>query len=999
MRTIFVRIFQLGLAVISLTPHSESFADNTHVWGEKGCSTTTSNILLETNWDTGFMPEDGDTAIFSGLGNWVPDLMQGDSFSPNLIGFKGKKSYNIAINGSLLFNQEASGKLSSGVQNLSTVPQTFEVYDDGEIVFGKTSNASFGSEGNVSTVNYNVGDIFFGKSGNMIFEDFASAGGAQIQVFEDSSIVFNGVSTADDAQITLTGNPVNNTYPAINFNDFADAGSAQIDIIGTDMAFGDASTANFATINLHGTPLIQNNSVPAVVDFYQTTTSGSATLNAVDGSIITFFDDAVADNAVINLGTGTASQMAVGSVDFLDNSHAGSSTINAKGGYANGESAQLSLVAFDDNASAKSATINLGDQTTGFGGKLAFFRSSHADEAVVHAEKNSQIVFNGSSNAGSATFYLKDQSVIEFNENSKSQDATIHLNDYETVLNLNPTGEGTFTGKLLGKGKLNKVGPGTLHFKGHSQNFHGSTNVHQGVLGFDNNYPHDVYVHNGGSLGAGAGKVLGNVTVNEGGNLAPGLGVVRIQGNCLQVENSVYQVQLSCDNEVVTSSFVEIGGTAHLVDGAKINIAGNSLGLQLPANKTFELPVLEAKKGLVGQYQKDVTSSNPLISGSIHYRGNSVLLSFINTFALIPKTHNQKKIGDLLQKVTEPTPLQHLVLNRIAALPTEDARVTLDQLSAAEYGTFLPFTELSNHRFIQRLYDPLRPIISALPSDPCDCECDPIKGREIWLQGGFTHNHIDAKNHSHGFKTLGYEFTLGAQAPINSEWFLGTALSFERTFFDHQIGSRTNNYSVLGALYGLYRPQGYYVVNDFIVGYSRYAVRRFIDIGDSSFRVFGHPEVFQGAYYIEAGMDFAWNCLMIQPFLALEADYFHRYHTKEDSHSHIADTSIKEESRGTAYSCLGVHFTTERYMGITLALDFDWRFRFTSTHNSIHARFNNFGSSFVVDGIELSRNSFDGVINLSATLVDGWDVYIEGSGQWWQRASSYTFIGGLEYEW
>ena len=159
----------------------------------------------------------------------------------------------------------------TGVNNNSSVGQTFETANLGQIIF---NNASTAASAHMSIVN---GGRSYPEvsTGYTIFNDTSSAGGASIEncsielsgIGDIGRTIFNGASTADHASISNSG--ARNSHGAGGqtiFNDTSTAANASIDNWGSGGAstaesslttFNDASTAGHATITNYGGDLTE----------------------------------------------------------------------------------------------------------------------------------------------------------------------------------------------------------------------------------------------------------------------------------------------------------------------------------------------------------------------------------------------------------------------------------------------------------------------------------------------------------------------------------------------------------------------------------------------------------------------------------------------------------------------------------------------------------------------------------------------------------------------
>jgi len=83
----------------------------------------------------------------------------------------------------------------------------------------------------------------------------------------------------------------------------------------------------------------------------------------------------------------------------------------------------------------------------------------------------------------------------------------------------------------------------------------------------------------------------------------------------------------------------------------------------------------------------------------------------------------------------------------------------------------------------------------------------------------------------------------------------------------------------------------------------------------------------------------------------------------------------------------------------SLAVDVAWQYRLTSLDHNIEESFSSFGSEFTIEGVPMSRNSVDGVVNFSYLIAHSWTIYAEAAGQRWSNDSSYSLLGGITFSW
>ena len=203
-------------------------------------------------------------------------------FTPNSNSFTLNVSQSApGVGGELIFS-------GTGVQNNSSVSQTFGTADGGQLIFNNASTAASAYMSISNSADY--------YPGFTIFNDTSSAAGASIYnfpVYADASggeTIFNGASTAAHASISNLGGPQTHTGGGLTiFNDTSTAAYASIDNFGSggsDFAisaltiFNGASTADHATITNHA------GDFGGETFFAGSSTADSATLIANEGSYL-----------------------------------------------------------------------------------------------------------------------------------------------------------------------------------------------------------------------------------------------------------------------------------------------------------------------------------------------------------------------------------------------------------------------------------------------------------------------------------------------------------------------------------------------------------------------------------------------------------------------------------------------------------------------------------------------------------------------------------------
>jgi uncharacterized protein with beta-barrel porin domain len=202
----------------------------------------------------------------------------------------------------------------------------------------------------------------------------------------------------------------------------------------------------------------------------------------------------------------------------------------------------------------------------------------------------------------------------------------------------------------------------------------------------------------------------------------------------------------------------------------------------------------------------------------------------------------------------------------------------------------------------------------------------------------------------------GYEITFGAQKRCFYDWTFGLAGSYESDNLHYLCCGNGRNTTWLGGLYGLYRPNDYYVLADFVYGHSNNSMHRSMNVGTLSFQTKSHPKVSQFTFYGEVGVDYKMGCFFIQPFAGLEVGSYWRHQIEEQGDSEL-NLIIHKRNRATVHTRLGVHITANSLpYNSSVSLDLAWNKRLTNRDNSIIEQFANFGDSFTVNGVDLDPN-------------------------------------------
>lgn len=363
-------------------------------------------------------------------------------------------------------------------------------------------------------------------------------------------------------------------------------------------------------------------------------------------------------------------------------------------------------------------------------------------------------------------------------------------------------------------------------------------------------------------------------------------------------------------------------------------------------------------------------------------------------------THNQHAIAAQLDEVANWTTGQNLLLRSIVNAPLSEIPEKLDSLSGYQYTNDLFTTELVSRQFLRRLYDPIRCSVTDYHNRGCDSCYDRCYDWTGWLEAGGTRVHLNNSKNARGFNMKGYEITAGAQKLLGCDWTLGFAGSYENDNYHYKHGDGSEKSATwLSGIYGLYRPSEFYGLVDFAYGQSSNKMHRKIATNTLDYSAHGKPDTSQFVFYGEIGVDFRfYNCLF-QPFAGIQADWYRRKRFTETSSDGI-ELAFHRKERSSATSRIGFHLTSYGFADLfNVSLDLAWNARLTGFNNNISGQFVKFGNEFEIEGTKINRNSIDYAVTISTGFCSGWEVYLEGSGESWNKAQLYNILCGVKWSW
>jgi fibronectin-binding autotransporter adhesin len=762
-----------------------------------------------------------------------------------------------------------------------------------------------------------------------------------------------------------------------------------------------------------------------------TAQASNATLNANDTSLISFQDTSQAQSAAINLN-----DMAI--LNFINSSIAGSSstgfqtTVNASGTAAinfNNSSDPNNAIINLHNGS--SLTFNTSIGTSGHGGPfITLFNTSSMTllQNISIATLNS-LSTNTHVNLGTHSLTIEEPSgendvyaglitgtgqlIISDVDTTASLTLTQAQNPADTwranvlvgtlvgnTSNLNraimigPQGSvvfeqrsnGVFNKSITGTGTLFTMGPGNLKITSNNSSFAGTTDVLSGTLNLTGSLGGHINVF---SKLTGNGIAAGTVEVHNGGIISPDgnkVGTLTV-GDYINDNRGIYHVDVNDSrSDLIHATTVRTNGTgtATLLGGIVVVHPENHHFL---ANCPYT--IVKAQNGVTGRYT-GATGFSQFIRPVLTYDPHHVFLTLKANFEPFAKTHNQKAVAAQIDTVHGCSP--NLLIEDLAFLSPNQLREALDELSGEQYTALIPTLQKANQRFIRAINLPIRLNMF----DPCDPPCE----REgFWADIQYGRSFVKSNNNAKGYSVKIIDGFVATQMKLAPCFTGGVAMFYENDFFEFDLSGNAHTNTFLGSLFGVYQNNSLYALGDLLFGYSFNKLKRHIDFDDFHESTKGDSQIYDAGFYGEIGANFSYlPCLLLQPFAAVELDYFYRRQFRE-SGAGIADLRLKNQEYRGVDTFAGLRGKAV-FGGLEAIAEASWQHRFfNKDFNSINSRFEQFGNEFKIVGPKQGQDGILGSVMLALNAMDGRKVFAEVYGEKWSHYSDYGFSVGFDINW
>jgi outer membrane autotransporter protein len=315
-------------------------------------------------------------------------------------------------------------------------------------------------------------------------------------------------------------------------------------------------------------------------------------------------------------------------------------------------------------------------------------------------------------------------------------------------------------------------------------------------------------------------------------------------------------------------------------------------------------------------------------------------------------------------------------------------------MSGDQYNYLVHTARYGTERFKNSIYNAIRYTLT-----PCGC-MDPCELIETWYQvegGQYFAQGDDNCAKMHG---TNWDMTLGAHIPICNELLLGLAVDYQNDHLIFDQGGKTTRQTGNIAGYLIGRSEVSYILAEVMYGASNGSYKRPIDFGTTHRIAKSSPKITQGLFYGELGMNYSCRTLcnfFAQPFIGLQYGHYDQNKIKEHGANSL-DLNIKKINKITFDTLLGVHLFSA-ISCVDLSADIYWQHRYDSPTIKTKNHFADFGDNFHIKGCKFGQDGVHGNLAASYQVTDKISLYIDFTGEYWERWSTYGGDIGINARW
>jgi fibronectin-binding autotransporter adhesin len=585
--------------------------------------------------------------------------------------------------------------------------------------------------------------------------------------------------------------------------------------------------------------------------------------------------------------------------------------------------------------------------------------------------------FTGASTASGTNIAITNSSAVNFQDQSIAGNATISI-DNTSQLNFIENIATTYSGQLTGSGTITKSGSRDLTITGNNSAFTGPLFVQTGTLFLDGNYGGSVTASPGATIFYG-GAIAGDLNITAGTITTIGIKTLNVNGNYTQTNGAIYLARVSSSGQ---STLINIAGTA--------TITGSSLQVDTSSGVLFHhtYTILQANGGVSGVY--NLIGSYPGLGIFVTYDANHVYLSFGSNFISVAQTPNERHVAAQLDSLTSFTSDEAYVLGALSSInQANELREALNLMSGEQYTNFILTALYADSRLSERIYDAYRDLIN-----PCLTHC---KGPHYWINAGGGKGFQAGSKAAAGFTVSNNgDVSVGVHSFFNEAWLLGGAIGYEADQIHSRLAGHADLNTTQGAIYSAYQTKHIYAQSELIGAISWADYKRPIKFAALNRSAKSKPQIAHGRFELEAGGSVG-NCsFFAQPYIAGTAEVYHQ----NKIHEHEAQSlnlTIKPVTKWLASNFLGFHLNGNFKKKTEVVLDLAWQHYYGNLRVTEITRFNDFGSSFPIEGPKRGHDGALGALYISTAMSNCLRIYFKTSGQLWRGWQAYEFNGGINF--